>query len=68
MAADPVTEYMSDADLKARIERLTADMLAASRRTDFIEAAQLRDELLVVKGILEARGEMPAENTEDTDK
>lgn len=68
VAADPVTEYMSDADLKARIERLTADMLAASRRTDFIEAAQIRDELLIVKGILEARSEMPAENIEDTDK
>ena len=59
---------MSDADLKARVERLTADMLAASRRTDFIEAAQIRDELLIVKGILEARSEMPAENIEDTDK
>ena len=68
VAADPVTEYMSDADLKARVERLTADMLAASRRTDFIEAAQIRDELLIVKGILEARSEMPAENIEDTDK
>ena len=55
MAADPVIEYMSDAELRPRIDKVSADMLAASRRTDFIEAAQLRDELLSLQELLKER-------------
>ena len=55
MAADPVIEYMSDAELRRRIDKVSADMLAASRRTDFIEAAQLRDELLSLQELLKER-------------
>lgn len=54
-AADPVLDYMSVEDLKARIDRVNSDMLAASRRTDFIEAAQLRDELLSLKELLASK-------------
>lgn len=45
-AADPVIEYMSLPEIEKRIERVKRDMIAAAKRTDFIEAAQLRDELI----------------------
>ncbi len=32
--------------MQKAIERLRSDMVAAAKRMDFIEAAQLRDELL----------------------
>lgn len=46
IAADPVVKYMSSGDIKNAIERLRNDMIEAAKRMDFIEAAQLRDELL----------------------
>lgn len=54
IAADPVTEYMSAPEIAMRIEKLSEQMIAASRRTDFIEAAQLRDELLALQNLLNA--------------
>lgn len=45
-AADPVIEYMSLPEIEKRIESVKRDMIAAAKRTDFIEAAQLRDELI----------------------
>lgn len=55
IVADPVTEYMTVNDIKNRIKEVNADMLAAAKRTDFIEAAQLRDELISLRSILESR-------------
>lgn len=55
--ADPVTAYMSDADLKARIDSLKREMNEAAKRTDFIQAAQLRDELIAATNLLEERAE-----------
>lgn len=52
-AADPVTEYMSIPELEKRIEQIRYDMIAAAKRTDFIEAAQLRDELVNLQDHLE---------------
>ncbi len=49
-AADPVISYMSDSELKRRIESVSGEMNEAARKTDFIEAARLRDELV---GLLE---------------
>ncbi len=46
MVADPVMEYISVPELEKYVEHLKQDMIAAARRTDFIEAAQLRDELM----------------------
>lgn len=54
-AADPVTLYMSNQQLQERIDKVNQQMIAASRRTDFIEAAQLRDELLSLKEMLNER-------------
>ncbi|MDE6715538.1 MAG: excinuclease ABC subunit UvrB [Muribaculaceae bacterium] len=52
MAADPVVKYMSAKDIQKSIDRLNADMIEAAKRMDFLEAAQLRDELLKMKELL----------------
>ncbi len=38
LVADPVIEYMSIPELKVRIESVNSDMIAAARRTEFLEA------------------------------
>lgn len=53
VAADPVYNYMPSSDLKKMVEDLNNRMVAAAKRTDFIEAAQLRDEMLKLKERLE---------------
>ena len=52
LAADPVVKYMSRDDLQKAADRLRADMVAAAKRMDFIEAAQLRDQLLEIEARL----------------
>ena len=54
VAADPVYEYMSLDELKKREKVLEQQMREAAIRTDFIEAAQLRDELISLKDKIEA--------------
>lgn len=58
IAADPVVKYMGIGDMNKAIECLRSDMVAAAKRMDFIEAAQLRDELLKMEQRL---AEMPKE-------
>lgn len=53
MASDPVVAYMSVPELETRIVTVNSEMIAAARKTDFIEAARLRDELLSLKDRLE---------------
>ena len=55
IAADPILEYMSAGELKKRIEQVNNAMLAAAKRTAFIEAAQLRDELLSLRELLDKK-------------
>lgn len=49
VAADPVTEYMSLPEMRKRAELLERRMREAARRTDFLEAAALRDEMLALR-------------------
>lgn len=53
LVADPITAYMSDDEIRRRIESVKRDMIDAAKRTDFIEAAQLRDELISLQNILD---------------
>lgn len=53
-AADPLLEYLSVAQLREREKHLERQMREAAIRTDFIEAAQIRDELLSVKAKIES--------------
>lgn len=46
IAAEPVIGIMSRAELERHIQRLTLDIQNAAKNTDFIQAAQFRDELL----------------------
>ncbi len=55
LVADPVVEYMSASDLKARIAKVQADMTKAAKAMDFMEAARLRDELLALKDLATAK-------------
>ncbi len=62
-AAEPVMEYMTVPELEKQVGRLTAEMNAAAKRTDFIQAAQYRDELLACQRQLDAaRAEASASN------
>lgn len=55
VVADPVIDYMSLSELEIRIEKVNREMLEAARKTDFIEAARLRDELLSLKKLYEIK-------------
>ncbi len=52
LAADPVVKYMARDDLQSAADRLRNDMVAAAKRMDFLEAAQLRDQLLEIEALL----------------
>ncbi len=52
MAADPVIQYMGTQDLEKTIERLRKDMIAAAKEMDFLQAAQLRDEIVKLENRL----------------
>ncbi len=54
-AADPVLGYMSESELEKRLELVKRDMIAAAKRTDFIEAARLRDELIHLQEMVDNR-------------
>ncbi len=54
VAADPVVEYMGASDMEAAIEKLKSAMVEAAKRTDFLEAARLRDEMLSLQERLDA--------------
>lgn len=49
MAAEPVAEYASTDDLKKKIEQTRKAMMAAAKKLEFLEAAQLRDQLIMLE-------------------
>lgn len=49
MAAEPLKEYASTEDLKTKIEQTRKAMLAAAKKLEFLEAAQLRDHLIMLE-------------------
>lgn len=63
VAADPVIEYMSVPELQKRLEIVKRDMINAARKTDFIEAARLRDELVQIQDMLEGITEQNKKET-----
>ena len=48
---------MTPPELEKQIEIVKRDMIYAARRTDFIEAARLRDQLVGLQDMLESRTE-----------
>lgn len=53
IAADPVIPYMTSDELERSIVKLRAQMLAAAKEMEFIEAARLRDEVIKLESRLE---------------
>lgn len=52
-AADPVVQYMSASDLQTSINKLSKAMREAAARTEFLEAARLRDEMIYLQDRLD---------------
>ena len=52
IAADPIVQYMSHSQLENTIEKTRKAMNEAAKRMDFIEAAQLRNELFKLEKLL----------------
>ncbi len=50
--ADPVTAYMSKAEIEKMIQKTKAAMHKAAKELDFMEAARLRDEMFKLEEIL----------------
>jgi len=55
LAADPIVQYMSKADLKRSIENTKKDMLTAAKDMDFLRAAKLRDEMFALERMMEEK-------------
>jgi len=55
IAADPVVQYMSRPQLEKAIEHTRRAMLQASKKMEFLEAAQYRDELLKLEEMLDKK-------------
>ena len=53
VAADPVIEHMSKAQLEKAIATTKKRMLEASKNLDFLQAAQYRDEMLRLEDLLQ---------------
>lgn len=52
IAADPVIQYMSEKALRKTIQKTEKQMIEASKKLDFIEAARFRDELVALQDII----------------
>ncbi|TWR30405.1 excinuclease ABC subunit UvrB [Mucilaginibacter pallidiroseus] len=55
LAADPIVNYMTKADLKKSIDSTKKDMLAAAKNMDFLLAAKLRDEMFALEKMMEEK-------------
>ncbi|HEY0669760.1 MAG TPA: excinuclease ABC subunit UvrB [Sphingobacteriaceae bacterium] len=55
LAADPVVQYMTKAELQKSIEKTRKDMVAAAKDMDFLTAAKLRDEMFALEKVMEER-------------
>lgn len=55
VAADPVVQYMSATDLEKTIAKTKKAMQEAAKNLEFLEAAQLRDELFKLEELLKTK-------------
>jgi excinuclease ABC subunit B len=55
LAADPIVQYMSKADMKKAIENTRKEMVTAAKDMDFLLAAKLRDEMFALEKMIEER-------------
>lgn len=55
IAADPVVQYMSEAQLQKAVDTARKDMERAAKEMDFLQAAKLRDEMFALEKTLQER-------------
>lgn len=55
IAADPIVQYMSKAQMEKSVERTRKLMQEAAKKLEFIEAAQYRDELLKMEDLMKEK-------------
>lgn len=55
IAADPIVQYMSKAQLEKTIERTRKQMYEAAKKLEFVEAAQYRDELIKLEDLMKEK-------------
>ncbi|MFN8285378.1 MAG: excinuclease ABC subunit UvrB [Chitinophagales bacterium] len=55
LVAEPVLQYMNEEQLKRSIEDTKKKMYEASKATDFLEAARLRDEMLAMTKLMKEK-------------
>ena len=55
LAADPIVQYMTKADLKKSAENTKKEMLAAAKNMDFLLAAKLRDEMFALEKMMDEK-------------
>ncbi|WP_158989852.1 excinuclease ABC subunit UvrB [Mucilaginibacter sp. L196] len=55
LAADPIVQYMTKADMKKSVENTKKEMLAAAKNMDFLLAAKLRDEMFALEKMMEEK-------------
>lgn len=53
LAADPIVQYMSKAELKKSLDNTKKEMLTAAKELNFLLAAKLRDEMFALEKMLE---------------
>jgi len=63
LAADPVMQYMTVEQLQKNAALLETQMRRSAKELDFITAAQLRDELLAMRKLIEQRGQEAKKDT-----
>ena len=54
-AADPVVQFMTKPQLQKSIDKTRKQMFEASKKLEFMEAAQLRDELIKLEDLLKTK-------------
>jgi excinuclease ABC subunit B len=55
MAADPIVQYMTKAEMQKSIDKTRKDMGKAAKDMDFLLAARLRDEMFAMEKLFEER-------------
>lgn len=55
IAADPVVQYMSKAEMQKSIDKTRKEMAKAAKEMDFLMAARLRDEMFAMEKVFEER-------------
>ncbi|MBM3402955.1 MAG: excinuclease ABC subunit B, partial [Bacteroidetes bacterium] len=55
LAADPIVQYMSKAELQKSIDKTKKDMTSAAKEMDFLLAAKLRDEMFALEKLMADR-------------